>query len=92
MKCKIILFFIVWALFLEMYIFEVLTFFLVILTQYFHRQFVYIRFMFLMKNVFLVGAITMMTEKLSFPCFHDSHCQEDKFLHPMMQFINPEYQ
>ena len=47
--------------------------------------------MFLMKNVFLVASIVMVTEKLSFFYFHGTHCKGDKFLYQIIQLINPNY-
>ena len=39
-----------------------------------------IRFKFLMKLFFLVGAVAMITEKLCFSYFHGNHCQRNRFV------------
>ena len=83
------MFFFLRALFRKMYFFEVVWFYL---AQYLSNQIKIfsdssMRFLFLIKNIFLITTIAMITEKLCFSYFDDNYCQGDKFLHQIMQLI-----
>ena len=82
-KCKSVMFFNLWALFLKIYIFDVAFFlsstypvnaffFSVVFRIYINHAFE--------EAFFLIETVAIMTENVLFSCFQSNHCQGNKFL------------
>ena len=83
-KCKSVMFFNLWALFLKIYIFDV-AFFLSSTCPVNAFFFFSVVFRISINHAFeeaffLIETVAIMTENVLFSCFQSNHCQGNKFL------------